>query len=179
MGVLLARDRDSWSHTGIALSLWIGNMLLTISIYKVVFSRQRRQAFMTWLFVSTFIFQSFKIMTEFVISNEVFAIFTLLVIWVAALFCITKRLLCYYWGKHRRHFMWGGCLQVSKSTFFYWTGWFWSCLFLLTRQLMHIALSPWLHLLVRYMIIILKELKNLFFASSRTQALEIFIKTEN
>jgi len=81
--------------------------------------------------MNALILNSLQVVVELLVPDEVPAIFTFLIVWVGALFYVAKGLLCYYWGKHRRHFMWGGCLQARTSNFFYWTVWFWICLFLL------------------------------------------------
>ncbi len=90
-------------------------------------------------------------MTKFLISNEPLALFAFFVVRMLTLFYVTENILIFsYLGRHLRHFICGGCLHGARVVFFLSSCcWLPRTLFLLTRQLMHMALSPWVHLLVR------------------------------
>lgn len=127
-------------------------MPFAVFVDEVVLSRQRRHALLARLLMSAIDAEGFKVMTKFFIANEPLTLLTFFIICMVACFYLSGQLrLCDSWGRHLRHFMCGGCLQTNSR--FYSCAPCWLVLrFLLTRQLMHMPLSPWLHLLVRYIL---------------------------
>ena len=51
MGVFLLADGDGWSHAGVALGLWVGNVLFACLVHVVVFTGEGWEALAAWSFV--------------------------------------------------------------------------------------------------------------------------------
>lgn len=85
MSVLLWADGECGSHAGIALSLRIGYVQFARGVDEVVFPRQRRYASMAGFFVGTLVVDSFQVVAELLVSDQVLTIFALLVVRMSAL----------------------------------------------------------------------------------------------
>lgn len=88
-------------------------------------------------------------MAELFVANEPLALFAFFIVrMITGFYLFLSLLLAYSLGMHLRHFICGGCLQVNMFSFFSVSCSLLMSLFLLTRQLMHMAFYPWLHLFV-------------------------------